>query len=465
MNNLHNLSLSAIAQQLRSGALSAQQVMEYCGANYERTEEALNAYKTWDGARALEVAKAVDSLLKNHYDLGALMGIPVSIKDLFGVPGLPTFAGSSAALAAEFSQAGRLVQAFIDQLSPITGKSHTVEFAFGGIGMNGHWGTPRNPWDTKVHRIPGGSSSGAGVSLLQGSALLALGTDTAGSVRIPASFTGTTALKTTEGRWPKDHTVPLSSTLDTPGLLARTIEDLIFAFEAIESNLQNRPVRVPVVHGLTGVRIGVPENFFWEGVEDSIAAAIEQAIKKLEKAGAIMVPITIPNCDEAYAAFQAGGLGAPELSDFLSRNMPDKIDALDPLVKIRVQGADSLSAIEYLRRIALFRKASQEVNQVFEQVDVWLNPTLITTAAAVADLDDTEQYRQVNMQVLRNPSIANLMHLCAVSLPVGKDAVGIPVGLQLTAAADQEEKLLALSLACEKVLGTGPECLGACPEW
>src|SRR5690625_3859487 len=95
MNNLHNLSLSAIAQQLRSGALSAQQVMEYCGANYERTEEALNAYKTWDGARALEVAKAVDSLLKNHYDLGALMGIPVSIKDLFGVPGLPTFAGSS----------------------------------------------------------------------------------------------------------------------------------------------------------------------------------------------------------------------------------------------------------------------------------------------------------------------------------------------------------------------------------
>src|SRR5690625_463553 len=171
MDNLHTLDLPTIAQQLRTGDLSAQQLMEACNANYERSEAALNAYKTWDGARATEVAKTVDTLLKSNYDLGPLMGIPTSVKDLFGVPGLPTFAGSSAALPQAWSQAGRLVQAFIDQLSPITGKSHTVEFAFGGIGMNGHWDTPRNPWDTKEHRIPGGSSSGAGVSLCQGSAL------------------------------------------------------------------------------------------------------------------------------------------------------------------------------------------------------------------------------------------------------------------------------------------------------
>src|SRR5690625_1635996 len=163
MDNLHTLDLPTIAQRLRGGALTAQQLMESCIAHYERSETALNAYKTWDGARALEVAKAADTLLKGNYDLGPLMGIPTSVKDLFGVPGLPTFAGSSAALPEQFSQAGRLVQAFIDQLSPITGKSHTVEFAFGGIGMNGHWGAPRNPWDTQVHRIPGGSSSGAGV--------------------------------------------------------------------------------------------------------------------------------------------------------------------------------------------------------------------------------------------------------------------------------------------------------------
>lgn len=465
MEDLHTLDLPTIAQRMRSGALSAQQLMEYCIAHYEQSESALNAYKTWDGARALEIAQAVDRLLKNNYDLGPLMGIPTSVKDLFGVPGMPTFAGSSAALPAEWEQAGRLVQVFIDQLSPITGKSHTVEFAFGGIGMNGHWGTPRNPWDKHTHRIPGGSSSGAGVTLCQGSAWLALGTDTAGSVRIPASLTGTTALKTTEGRWPKEATVPLSTTLDTPGLLARQVTDLIFGFEAIESKLQNRPVKVPVLHGLQGIRLGVPQNFFWDDVDESIATQVKQAMRALEQAGAILVPITIPNCDEVYAAFQAGGLGAPELSDFLLRHMPEKIEHLDPLVKIRVEGAERLSATEYLRRVALFRQASDDVNSVFEQVDAWLNPTVITTAAAVEDLKDTEQYRQTNMKVLRNPSIANLMRLCAVSLPVGKDALGIPVGLQITAAACQEEKLLALSLQCEKVLGTAMDHFGPYPQW
>src|SRR5699024_11458820 len=136
-------------------------------------------------------------------------------------------------------------------------------------------------------------------------------------------------------------------------------------------------------------------------VAASTAAQSQRAMHALEQAGASLVPITIPNCDEVCEACQAGGLGAPELSDFLFRNMPDKIQHLDPLVKIRVEGAEDLSAIEYLRRIALFRDASQKINTVFEQVDAWLNPTLLTSAAVVDDLSDTEQYRQANMQVLR----------------------------------------------------------------
>src|SRR5699024_9054687 len=179
-----------------------------------------------------------------------------------------------------------------------------------------------------------------------------------------------------------------------------------------ETQLQNRPVRVPVMHGLQGVRLGVTENFFWEGVDDSIAAQFQHAMHALEQTCAILVPITIPNCDEVYEAFQAAGMCDLELSDFLIRHMPINIQHLDPLVQIRVEGAEDLSAIEYLRRIALFRDASQKINTVFEPVDAWLNPTLPTSAAVVDDLSDTEQYRQANMQVLRNPSIANLMHLC-----------------------------------------------------
>jgi aspartyl-tRNA(Asn)/glutamyl-tRNA(Gln) amidotransferase subunit A len=139
------------------------------------------------------------------------MGIPISVKDLFGVPGLPTCAGTNAAFPREWEAAGPVVGAVLSQLGIVTGKTHTVEFAFGGLGTNPHWGTPVNPWSSPDEpRAPGGSSAGAGVSLAQGSALLALGTDTAGSVRIPASFTGQTALKTTHGRWSLEGIVPLS---------------------------------------------------------------------------------------------------------------------------------------------------------------------------------------------------------------------------------------------------------------
>lgn len=463
--SFENTDLATLAVQLRSGDITARSIMESCAENYQRTESELNVYKTWAGDGAKDVANSVDNLLKLGYDLGPLMGLPVSVKDLFAVPGLPTFAGTVRDLGANWQQPGRLIQTFMQQLSPITGKSHTVEFAFGGIGMNAHWGTPRNPWDKQDHRIPGGSSSGAGVSLCQGSALLALGTDTAGSVRIPASFTGTVALKTSSGLWPKDNVVPLSTTLDTPGLLARSIKDLAYGYCAIESQLRKTKVELPTIFGLQGLRIGVPEHFFWNEVDESVATAVQHAMRLLEQAGAILVPITIPNCDEVYQVFQAGGLGAPELSEFLQRNMPQKIQELDPVVKMRIEGADTLSSVEYLQRVAIINQSAQEINSVFQQVDIWLNPTVAITPPKLTDIADVESYRQANMLVLRNTSIANLMNLCAVSLPVGKDTAGMPVGLQLTGPANQEARLLAMALQTEKIIGSPRDVLGQMPVW
>lgn len=460
-----NTDLVTLAAQLRSGDITAQAIMESCADNYQRTESELNVYKTWAGDAAQEVAQSVDRLLKLGYDLGPLMGIPVSVKDLFSVPGLPTFAGTANDLGKDWQQAGQLIQTFMHQLAPITGKSHTVEFAFGGIGMNAHWGTPRNPWDKQNHRIPGGSSSGAGVSLCQGSALLALGTDTAGSVRIPASVTGTVALKTSLGLWPRDNTVPLSNTLDTPGLLARSIKDLVYGYCAIESQLRKTKAELPTVFGLQGLRIGVPQHFFWNDIDDSVAAVVENAMRLLEQAGAILVPITIPNCDEVYQVFQVGGLAASELSEFLKRTMPNKLQELDPLVKMRIEGADTLSSVEYLQRMSLINQSAQEINAVFQQVDVWLNPTIAITPPKLTDITDPEAYKRANMLALRNTSIANLMNLCAVTLPVGKDAAEMPVGLQLTGAANQEAKLLAIALQTEKVIGNPNQVLGQMPSW
>ncbi len=461
---LHELSLKEISERLRTGTLTSANLMASCQHSYETTEENLSAYKTWCGDSAMRIAEASDAMFAAGRDLGPLMGIPVSVKDLFAVPNMPTYAGSSRDLGLQWQTPGRLINSLLKQLTLITGKTHTVEFAFGGIGINEHWGTPRNPWDTKAHRIPGGSSSGAGVSLCQGSALLALGTDTAGSVRIPASLTGNVGFKPTIGLWPRDHIVPLSKTLDTPGLLARSVEDVAFGFVAIENMLRNRYLGLPKVYSLKGIRVGVPEHFFWEDIQPDIDDVIQRAMKQLEGDGAILLPIKIPNCTEVYKIFQAGGLGAPELSSFLQQELPQAIEHLGSLVKVRVEGTESLSATEYLNRKAVIERSAINVKSVFKDIDVWFTPTLVSTAPKVDDLQDIDDYRKANMLALRNTSIANLMDLSAISLPVGLDGNGIPVGIQLTAAAMQERRLLSIALRVEEIVGKPKEVLGALPR-
>ena len=273
--------------------------------------------------------------------------LPVSVKDLYGVPNMPVFAGTDTAFADSWQTPGPLVQSVIAQLGIIMGKTHTVEFAFGGIGTNPHWGAPVNPWSSKgAPRASGGSSSGAGVSLAQGSALVALGTDTAGSVRIPAAFTGQCALKTTHGRWSTQGIVPLSPSLDTPGLLCRTVEDLAFAFAALDGE-----ARGPIApQDLSGLRIGVIENVVWDESDPAIAANTEAALATLERKGAIVSRVNLPGVDAVLDIFRQGGLAASELRSFMDANCPDRIARLDPMVRARVEGADQISSTEYLRR-------------------------------------------------------------------------------------------------------------------
>lgn len=460
---IEQLSLRDIHRQLRTRELSSHALMRACAENYSRHEPATHAYKTWNGEGALNNALAADTLMLSGIDLGPLMGIPVSVKDLYAVPGLPTYAGSSEKLSAAWEQPGDVVQALLRQLTLITGKTHTVEFAFGGIGINAHWGTPCNPWDANDHRVPGGSSSGAGVSLSQGSALLALGTDTAGSVRIPASMTGNVGLKTTQGRWSNTGIVPLSSTLDTAGVLARSVDDAAFGYSAIESMLTGQATQIRTLDSLQGMTFGVPDHFFWDDADPSIASEVESAIRKVESLGGRVRTVQLPNCELVYEIFQAGGLGASELSAFLLINMPEKIARLDPVVKMRVEGAESISSVEYLRRCAMLTQASLEAARFFEDVDAVLTPTIAISPPKVATLLDPAAYRQANMAALRNASIANLMGLCALSMPIGQDSQHMPVGLQLMCGPKQENKLLEISTLLEKKLGKPFDVLGTPP--
>ena len=266
-SDLLSRTLVEIARDLRERRLTARELIEAAIARHERFGERLHAYSLWAPEQARAVADAADAAFAAGVSVGPLQGLPVSIKDLFAAAGYPCFAGSSRRLPAEpWERDGPLVATLRRQLGVIMGKTHMVEFAFGGTGQNSHHGAPYNPWDAMAHRSVGGSSSGAGVSLLEGSALLAFGSDTAGSVRIPACMTGNAGLKVTLGRWSAEGVVPLSFTFDTPGLLARSVSDIAYGFAALDP-ADIDPVSFIAQAGtrdLTGVRIGVGDPFLWQ---------------------------------------------------------------------------------------------------------------------------------------------------------------------------------------------------------
>src|SRR6516162_9028422 len=327
--------LSDIARELRDRRASARELVEAAIARHERFGERLHAYSFWAPEQARTVADAADAAFAAGVSAGPLQGLPVSLKDLFAADGYPCFAGSSRRLPADpWEQDGPLVATLRRQLGVIMGKTHMVEFAFGGTGQNSHHGAPHNPWDAAAHRSVGGSSSGAGVSLLEGSASLAFGSDTAGSVRIPASMTGNAGLKVTIGRWSTAGVVPLSFTFDTPGLLARSVADVAFGFAALDAAGID-PAGFLAQAGtcdLAEVRIGVGDPFLWRDCDPGIAETAEEAVRALAGAGAVTRNFTLPEVEAAYAVFLEGGLSAIELRSFLDRQLPEWMAQLDPII-------------------------------------------------------------------------------------------------------------------------------------
>src|SRR6516165_8602113 len=299
--------LIEIARELRDRRASARELVDAAIARHESVGERLHAYSFWAPEQARAIADAADAAFAAGVSAGPLQGLPVSLKDLFAAEGYPCFAGSSRRLPADpWERDGPLVATLRRQLGVIMGKTHMVEFAFGGTGS--HHGAPYNPWDVAAHRSVGGSSSGAGVSLLEGSALLAFGSDTAGSVRIPASMTGNAGLKVTIGRWSTGGVVPLSFTFDTPGLLARSVCDLAYGFAALDPAGIDAPALIAQAgrRDLAGIRIGVGDPFLWRDCDPGIAETAQEAVDTLVRAGAVGRDFTLPEAEAAYGVFLEG---------------------------------------------------------------------------------------------------------------------------------------------------------------
>ena len=361
---------------------------------------------------------------------------------------------------------GPLISDLARQQAIFTGKTHTVEFAFGGLGVNSHWGTPRNPWDATEHRVSGGSSSGAGVSLKEGTALLALGSDTAGSVRIPASMTGNVGLKTSYGRWSLNGIFPLSPTLDTAGILTRTVADAVFAFAAMDPAHQNRSLEFVEQSRRCDPQdfaIGRGDPLLWAECDSGIVEAVETALAELSRKGVRQSEVEMPEVTQAVELLRAGNVTAAEIHEFLSSEMPAWKKTLDPLIAPRILGGSDVKAAEYLARRRQITQLQTRANQRFGAFDLIASPTVPITPPRLADVEEIEGYSPLNLMALRNTCSGNTLGLCSITLPVGLDAAGMPVGLQLMSPHGSEEKLLAAALCIERLIGSSAERLGRPP--
>jgi len=376
-------------------------------------------------------------------------GIPVSIKDLFDIAGDVTTAGSSALRGAPLAKADAPSVARLRAAGFIPiGRSNMTEFAFSGLGLNPHYGTPANPYDRKAGRIPGGSSSGAAVSVSDGMSVGALGTDTGGSCRIPAALCGVVGYKPTAKRVPTQGAFPLSTTLDSIGPLAATVR----CCAVLDAVLAGEPVTDVPTFPLETLRLAAPQTMVIEDLSKEVASAYERALATLRKAGARIDDIPLRELAELQQINSKGGLPSAEAYAIHRALIAEHKAKYDPRVLFRILRGHEQEAADYIDLIKARADFIRRVSAATAPYDALIMPTTPLTAPTIAELDrDEEAYRRINMLMLRNPSIANFLDACAISLPCHR-ASDAPVGLMLFGAHGGDRRLLSIAAAVEQVV-------------
>ena len=398
---------------------------------------------------ALAEAKASDALRAHGIVPSPLAGIPVSVKDLFDVAGDMTRAGSKALADAAPAKVDATVVRRLRQAGAIIiGRTNMVEFAFSGLGLNPHYGTPMNPWDRATGRIPGGSSSGAAVSVADGMAAMGLGTDTGGSVRIPAALCGLTGFKPTARRISKDGTFPLSTTLDSIGPIAHGVA----CCALVDSILAGEAPQVPQALPLKGLRLGVVQDYVLDGLDSGVAAAFGRALARLSRAGASVTDVRFEALQRLPQMNQKGGLVVAEAYAIHREPIARRKADYDPRVASRILRGADVSAAEYIDILNQRALMIADSAGVAAPYDALLMPTVIMVAPPIAPLEADDQfYGKTNLAMLRNPSVVNFLDGCALSIPCQEPGAA-PVGLMVVGQNGEDRRLLAVGLAVEAAL-------------
>ncbi len=445
MKPILTLAGELAARTITSRALVEEALMRIAVPSGEGTRVFLRTYRE----SALAEAQASDALRAHGIVPSPLAGIPVSVKDLFDVAGDITRAGSKAlADAAPATADASVVRRLRQAGAIIVGRTNMVEFAFSGLGLNPHYGTPKNPWDRATGRIPGGSSSGAAVSVSDGMAAMGLGTDTGGSVRIPAALCGLTGFKPTARRIARDGTFPLSTTLDSIGPIAPSVS----CCALIDSVLAGAAPLVPPALPLKGLRLGVVQDYVLDGLDSGVAEAFGKALARLSQAGASVTDVRFEVLHRLPQINQKGGLVVAEAyavhRELIARRKAD----YDPRVASRTLRGAEVSAADYIEVLAQRAAMIADSARLAAPYDALLMPTVAMIAPAIAPLEaDDQLYGKTNLALLRNPSVVNFLDGCALSIPCHQRGEG-PVGLMIVGQSGEDRRLLAVGLAVESAL-------------
>lgn len=436
--------LHAVRQALQEGHLQPRDVLAQA-AHTAQSPACQHVFMPnagpGDQAEALKTASADNSAL-------ALGGIPVSIKDLFDVAGQNTSAGSTVLAQAAPAQADCPAVARLRAAGAVlVGRTNMVEFAFSGVGINPHYGTPANPADPETARIPGGSSSGAAVSVATGAALVGLGSDTGGSIRIPAALCGIVGFKSTARLVPTTGALPLSTSLDTVCALTRSVRDAVTVHEVLAARqvtLTGKP--------LSGYRLAVAGTQMQDALSRTVAQAFERSLQVLRDAGAKIVEIPLTEIGDLAAINATGGLSAAESYAWHRKLIAEHQASYDPRVALRILRGASMGAADYIDLVAARQAWIARMETRLEGFDAVLSPTVPLVAPPIASvLNDDAEFFRVNGLLLRNTSVVNMLDGCAISLPCHTPGQ-LPVGLMLWHAAMHDDTVLDLALQAEAAL-------------
>ncbi len=458
-----DVDVSELSELLRRREVSPVELAKRSLDRIAEQDEYRHAFATVTRQRALAEASAAERELSKGSHRGPLHGIPYAAKDLFDVAGEATGAGTHLLAGNVAASDAAVVRRLHDAGMVLVGKTHTVQLAYGGVGINHDTGTPLNPWRSEEPYVPGGSSSGSAVAVAAGLVPVALGTDTSGSVRVPAALCGVTGLKTTVGRVSRAGVYPLSPMLDSVGPLARSVADCALVYEAVQGADAGDPTTVgqtdhdvcsTLGDGVAGMQLAFIETMFFDGVDPEVAAAVRSAGDVLADLGADVMSIEAPEIDEVMgtpdAPFRAWTVAAEAC--FLNRRLlEESFDELDPVVAHRMRRGFQLSAVDLLETSDAWRHLRTSFAARTAGIDAFLMPATMLPSRPVAEVDASlETYARFNADYLRNTSIGNRLEWCGLSVPCGFTHDGLPVGLMIQTPAWHEHVALRVGEAFQR---------------